>query len=1008
MTNGKVEPPGGPASNESVLDYVAALKASSRFGPQVVAHRVYAEVDAEMVSFDPLAPQLHPLLHALGLEGLYRHQQEAIGRILAGEHTAVATATASGKSLIYTLPVLQSWLQDQASKALFLYPLKALAQDQLRTIERLWRALPDSMRPEQPPAAIYDGDTSAYRRKQIRTRTPPILITNPDMLHLSLLPHHDQWAAFFTGLKHVIIDEMHAYRGVFGSHVAWVLRRLQRICALYGARPTGVLTSATIGNPDEHGSRLLAAPVTAITRSGAARAERHVLLINPLDSAATTATLMLKSALHRGLRTIVYCQSRKMTELITLWTEQQLKERKNLIASYRSGFLPEERRGIEARLATGNLLGVIATSALELGIDIGHLDICLLVGYPGSIMATWQRAGRVGRQQRPSLVVLIGHEDALDQHFMRDPNDFFVRGPEPVTMHPGNPRIAGAQLVCAAAELPLRLDEPVLQAEGIAPVLDLLTRTGQLLQAADGQSWFSPRHFPQRQVQLRGGGPTYAILTNPERTPLGVIDGYRALRECHPGAIYLHQARTYHVDTLDLEAKQILVSLVDPPYFTRPQSDKTTDILAVQRSEHLGCTQVHFGTLRVTERITGYQRIALGSMRILARLPLDLPPQIFETEGFWIEIPEHLREQIESARLHFMGGIHAMEHALIGLMPLVVLCDRGDLGGISHPWHEQAGCAAVFVYDGYAGGMGLTAEAFAGIAKLFAQTRQHIASCTCELGCPSCVHSPKCGSGNRPIDKQACLVLMEQLGATQTKIVSSVSKPNLTALPRSLMPRRPKLLEQRSLPRRYGVFDVETRHSAQEVGGWHRAELMRVSVAVLYESEGDRFTCYTEETLDDLIERLFTLDLVVGFNNKRFDNRVLSAYTDRDLSRLPALDLLEAVSIRLGYRLSLDRLAETTLGVKKEGDGLQALRWFKQGRMDKLEEYCRLDVAITRDLFLFGFRQQHLLFRNKAGQAVRLPVDFADSIRSLQLHDRTVTARPDPDVPSRSNWDGRP
>ena len=979
-----------------MAEYIAALKASARFGPQVVAHRIFAASEATIAPPDLLAPELRDLLAARGIDGLYSHQQEAIELILTGRHTAVATATASGKSLIYTLPVLQTWLGDPSARALYLFPLKALAQDQLRTINGLWRQLPESIRGEGEPAVIYDGDTTSYRRKKIRTQPPPILITNPDMLHLSLLPYHDAWAPFFAGLKLIVIDEMHVYRGIFGSHVAWVLRRLTRVCELYGSRPTVVLTSATIGNPGEHGRRLINAPVETITRSGAARAARHVLLINPLESAATTATLMLEAALRRGLRTIVYCQSRKMTELVTIWTEQRLKERKGLIASYRSGFLAEERRNIEERLAEGSLLGVISTSALELGIDIGHLDICLLVGYPGSIMATWQRAGRVGREQRQSLVVLLGHEDALDQHFMRNPEDFFARDAEPVTMHPGNPRIAGPQLVCAAAELPLRADESLLADGNIMSTVEQLTRSGALLQAADGRTWFASRHFPQRQVNLRGGGPSFAILAGPERTLLGAIDGLRAPRDCHPGAIYLHMAKTYHVDTLDLEGREILVSPVHPPYFTRPLSEKTTEILSQQQSVRLGVTQVHFGTLRVTERITGYQRVATGSMRVLSRVPLDMPPQVFETEGFWIEIPEWLRERTELARLHFMGGIHAMEHALIGLMPLAVLCDRNDLGGISHPWHEQAGCAAVFVYDGHAGGMGLTAAAFAVIADLLRRTQRHIADCGCELGCPSCVHSPKCGSGNRPIDKQACLFVMKQLSSGRSVTPAPTPSTRQVVGESALQVRTGYLL-----PARFGVFDVETQRSAQEVGGWHRAELMRVSVAVLYESEGDRFTCFTEETIAVMIERLFTLDLVVGFNNKRFDNKVLSAYTNRDLSRLPSFDILEAISSRLGYRLSLDRLAETTLGVSKDGDGLQALRWFQQGAMDTLMEYCRRDVEITRDLFLFGLRQQHLLFRNKAGKAVRLPVDFQESLRAIQQRQQEFTARPDPYAPSR-------
>lgn len=981
----------------TVAEYIAALKMSGKFGPQVVAHRIVAATAAHTAPPRLLVPEVQHLLSALGISALYTHQQEAIAHALAGINTVVATPTASGKSLIYTLPVVQTLLRDSAAKALFLFPLKALAQDQLKTIAGLWHHLPEAIQGGQRPAAICDGDTSGYFRKKIRENPPPILITNPDMLHLSMLPYHDRWGHFWAALRYVVIDEVHTYRGIFGSHVAWLIRRLRRICTFYGTDPVFILASATIGNPEEHGRLLLDAPVTAVTRSGAGSATQHCLLLNPLDSAATTASQLLEAAISRGLRTIVYCQSRKMTELITLWTEQRLKEHKGLIASYRSGYVPEERRDIEYRLASGSLLGVISTSALELGIDIGNLDICLLVGYPGSMMATWQRAGRVGRKGQESLVVLIGHEDALDQHFMRNPEDFFSRSVEPVTINPDNPYIAGPQLVCAAAELPLADSEPLLQAKAAATLVDHLTQDGKLLQSADGTTWFSPLAYPQRHVNLRGGGMTCTILTQSQRHVLGEVDTHRALRECHPGAIYLHMARTYHVDSLDLEGREILVSPVTPSYFTRVLTEKTTEILRVRDSRRCGAALVHFGELRVTERITGYHKIAQGSLRILNRIPLDLPPQIFETEGFWIEIPQGLLKMTEEARLHFMGGIHALEHAMIGLMPLVVLCDRNDLGGISHPWHDQTAGPAVFVYDGYAGGMGLTAKAFAAMPQLLHKTQRLVADCPCELGCPSCVHSPKCGSGNRPIDKRACVFLLERLQAPHSGPAVVPRKATLREEHHGEVPNRHFVL-----PSKYGVFDVETQKSAEEVGGWHRADLMRISVAVLYESETQRFFTFTEETIGELIQRLFALDLVVGFNNKRFDNRVLSRYTTIDLGRLPSFDILEAITERLGYRLSLDRLAETTLRVKKTGNGLEALRWFKRGEMAKLTEYCRKDVEITRDLLLFGLRRQHLLFQNKAGQEVRLPVDFARSIQTcLERREQSITARQDLYGPNR-------
>ena len=1004
MTNANCTPEEGTLPPGSVTEYIAALKQSEKFSQVIAAHRREPATEADTVPLNALPPPLRQLVSALGIQGLYRHQLEAITHIQAGHNTVVATPTASGKSLIYTLPIVQSLMAAPATRALCLFPLKALAQDQLKTLEQMRPQLPEPLA-STLRALIYDGDTSAYFRKKIREYPPAILITNPDMLHLSLLPYHHQWAHFFAGLKYVVIDEMHTYRGVFGSHVAWVLRRLKRICTLYGADPVFIMASATIGNPAGHAQRLVGAPVQLVDRSGAPRAARNTILINPLDSAATSATLLLEAAIRRQLRTIVYCQSRKMTELITIWTEQRLRGRNGCLASYRAGFLPEERRSIEARLAEGSLLGVITTSALELGIDIGNLDICLLVGYPGSIIATWQRAGRVGRKQQEALVVLLGHEDALDQHFMRNPDDLFDRPVEPVAINPENPHIAGPQLCCAAAESPLIAEEALIATAPGQQLVESLTTSGDLLQSADGTIWFSPRKYPQRQVSLRGSGSTYAIIDQSGRRLLGEIDGYRALRECHPGAIYLHMAKTYHVDSLDLETGEILVSAVQPSYFTRVLTSKNTAILETNQSVEYGACRIHRGKLQVTEIFSGYHRVAQGSMRILARQPLQLPPLCFTTEGLWLEIPDGIRLRLEQEKHHFMGGIHALEHALIGLMPLFVLCDRNDLGGISHPWHEQTETPAIFIYDGHAGGMGLTAQAFAAIGELLVHTQKAVAACPCDFGCPSCVHSPKCGSGNRPIDKAACLRLLELLLSRQP--AAQPCLPPIISPPKQVPDK--VTIPACSIPERFGVFDVETQRSAQEVGGWHRANLMRVSVAVLYENAANQFTTFTEDTIENLIDRLFALDFVIGFNSKRFDYKVLSAYTRRSFHTLPSLDILEVITTQLGYRLSLDRLAEKTLKVKKQGDGLLALQWFKEGRWKELTEYCRVDVEITRDLFLFGLKHRHLLFQNKAGQEVRLPVDFVRAVHSLrQQQAEAVTAKPDLYAPNRSNRDGRP
>ncbi len=962
----------------TVAEYVHAFKQSSRFGPQIIDHRRFAAQKGSRVALDQFLPrQLVGLLSLLGISSLYSHQHQAIQLIRNKKNVLVATPTASGKSLIYNLPVFEELLSNPQARALYLFPLKALAQDQLKTLNRFGELLPEHFTAiNRQTAAIYDGDTSSYLRKKIRDHLPAILISNPDMLHLSMLPYHHLWGPLFANLTHIVLDEVHTYRGIFGSHMAWVIRRLCRICALYGSDPVFILSSATIGNPEELGTGLLSAPVQVITKSGAPQPPRNVILFNPLDSAPTAATMLLESAIHRQLRTIVYTRSRKMTELITIWCEKRLKENKGRIASYRAGFLPEDRRRIEQRLSNGDLLGVISTSALELGIDIGGLDICLLVGYPGSIMATWQRAGRVGRDGRESLVVLIGHEDALDQHFMRNPDDFFKRGVEPVVLNPDNENIAARHLVCAAAENPLTITDELLSRGKYTALISSLELKGELLRTADGTTWFSSRKYPQRKINLRGSGNRFILYSATDRSILGEIDGHRACTECHQGAIYLHMAKTWLVTSLDLEAREILVEPVNPNYYTRAMVDKDTKILAAEQDIPWGTTTLHFGRLRVTEQITGYHKILTGRQQVIARLPLDLPPQIFETMGLWLEIPLKMQKQLEEKKIHFMGSIHALEHAIIGTMPLLILCDRNDIGGISYPFHEQLQKPAVFVYDGYAGGIGLCEKAFFSARELLEQTMGIVRDCDCDFGCPSCVHSPKCGSGNRPIDKNGCRLLLELLlnSAGKTTVKDTVPDRTLRSQP---------VTAEKKLPARYGVFDLETKRSAKEVGGWHRADRMGISMGVVYDGLENTLYSYEEHEVPELLAHLFRLELVVGFNNKRFDNKVLSAYTTKKLTELPSLDILEEITNQLGYRLSLDRLAEHTLGVKKSGDGLQALQWYKQGEIEKIRTYCRKDVEITRDLFLHGLRQQHLLFQNKAKKVVRLPVDFYRAIQKI-------------------------
>ncbi|MFO7606961.1 MAG: DEAD/DEAH box helicase [Desulfurivibrionaceae bacterium] len=979
-----------------IEEYISSLKNSPRFGPQVVHHE---EIPGQPSRFgelaEPLPAALAEALASAGFDKLYRHQVTAIDLIRRGRDVIVATPTASGKSLIYNLPVFEN-IMNGGGRALYLFPLKALAQDQLKAVDNLAGFIRNTTPPRvtnhgisnpgltnlpsgkrlPPRGAICDGDTSSYHRRKIRDQLPDILITNPDMLHLSMLGYHDRWSGLWQELSHVIIDEVHTYRGVFGSHMAGVLRRLLRICRHYGSAPRFVMSSATVGNPAELAVDLLGREVETVTESTAPRSGRHFIFLNPHDSASHAASQMLEASLKRGLRTIVYTQSRKMTELIYVWTRARLGGEHDKLTSYRAGFLPEERREIETRLSEGSLLGVISTSALELGIDIGELDICILVGYPGTVMATWQRGGRVGRRQRDSLVVMVGQEDALDQYFMRNPANFFNREVEAAVLNPGNIEILKRHLICAAAELPLRVDSALLSAEPAKKALAELNNSGDLLLTGDGGTWYTARRYPHRQVDLRGSGRSLAIKEKRSDELLGRIDWLRSMKECHPGGVYLHRGRTWLVDSLDLEGGEIRATRRNVNYFTRPLANKETEILAVlermsvKNGKEEENFQVALGRLRVIETVTGFQRRLVKGHQLIGTERLELPPVVFETEGIWIEIPQKLQRRMEREQRHFMGGIHAMEHVLISIFPLLVLCDRNDVGGIAYPFHPTIEGPAVFIYDGHPGGVGLCRQAFEQFAELLKAGLEAVANCPCETGCPSCVHSPKCGSGNRPIDKEAALCLLSWLAGEKLSvqrlarldIEEAAGEANLPAVLPAVS--------------RYGVFDVETRRSAAEVGGWHRAERMGISIVVLYDSGPDRFFVYRDDEIGDFIDRLKELDLVIGFNNKRFDNSVLSAYTSFDLTALPTLDILEEVKNRLGYRISLDGLAGQTLKVKKTADGLMALQWYKEGRIDKIIEYCTKDVAITRDLFLFGRENGYLLFANKAGTSVRCPVTF--------------------------------
>lgn len=922
----------------------------------------------------PLPGPLRDTLQKIGVDQLYTHQCAAIAAARAGRHPLVVTSTASGKSLTYLLPILEHLLTDRSARALLLFPIKALEQDQLKTLQTL---IPPG---QGIDAAILDGDTPTSRRAKLRDDPPQLLLSNPDMLHLSLLPHHAQWREFWRNLRYVVLDELHTYRGVFGSHIAHVLRRLRRVAAAYGAQPQFIACSATISNPLDLSEQLTGLRFHLIEADGAPQQGKRFLLINPIGSPYTEATDLLLRCLRKGLKTIAFAKARKIAELIAMWARQADQTLGGRLAAYRAGFTADERRAIERGLFSEQLAGVVTTSALELGIDVGGLDACLLVGYPGSITSTWQRGGRVGRGRREALIILVALPDALDQYFFRHPDDFFSRPYEAAIVDPGNNQILSAHLAAAASEVPLRCDDSFYAAE--KDLIQTLHDQGRLLLSADGTEWYARERNPQRRINIRSLGEACAILDRAGRA-IGTIDGIRATHECHPGAVYLHQGQQYEILSLDLIQHKVHVKPVTVDYYTAPLAEKDTEILDILESRDHQGIPYHLGRLKVTERVLGYERRRIFGQDKIGSYRLELPPQIFETVGLWFEVPDGLKATVEEAGSHFMGSIHAVEHAMIGLFPLYALCDRSDIGGISYPIHPQIARAAIFIYDGYPGGIGLTERGFQVLPELFLKTRQLLEECPCDTGCPSCVHSPKCGSGNKPLDKQgAHLTLQGLLGETSW---TETTRPHHGRLPVTRSdPQATEESETTGAAPSALIFDLETQRSANEVGGWEHRHRMGLAVGVVYDLDRAEFRVYTEQQVDALINDLVRARLIVGFNIRRFDFDVLRAYADVDWNALPALDILECIHRRLGFRLKLDHLAQETLGERKSADGLQSLAWFKAGEIERVIEYCKQDVLLTKRLYDFGRQHGYLLYRDIQGRAVRLPVDFDENLFSQQ------------------------
>ncbi len=720
----------------------------------------------------PLDPRLQDILKEHGLSSLYTHQAEAVNLARRGKNVMVATTSASGKTLCYNIAVMEAVLAERYSRALYLFPTKALTQDQLRNLHELF--CPGLLAAEE--CAPFDGDTPQSERAEIKRRAR-IILSNPDMLHLGILPNHQSWSRFFRRLKYVVVDEAHTYRGVFGSHVSCVLRRLRRLCELYGSNPQFILCSATIANPGEHAQRLVGLPFEVVNNDGSPHGGKDFVFWNPpiIDQAKSTrksanseATALFTELVSKGTRTLTFTRTRRLTELIYYYSRQKLAEvdrlLPELIKPYRAGYLPRDRRKIEHDLFTGKLLGVVATNALEVGIDIGNLDATVLTGYPGSIASTWQQAGRSGRRRERSLSFLIGLNNPLDQYFMRHPDAFFGKNFENALINPANHYILRAHLACAAWEMPLSSRDEKYFGATMAQELAELEVEGLLRKRGD--KWYLPpaTAYPAQGISIRSASSTnFAIVDTSADSLIETIEANKAFFQVHPGAVYLHQGDAYVVSKLDLVGHTAYVEPANVPYYT--QARELTDLRIIKeiQSKKFGDTTVYLGEVEVTSQVIGYKKKVQQTEEVIGEEPLDLPPQVFPTVALWFDLPARAMERITSLQLDFAGGLHACEHAAISILPLFALCDRNDIGGLSTPFHPDTGKAQIFIHDGYPGGIGIAEKGFELIGELWRATLRAIAECPCQDGCPSCVQSPKCGNNNKPLDKRAAVVLLEEL-----------------------------------------------------------------------------------------------------------------------------------------------------------------------------------------------------------------------------------------------------
>lgn len=926
---------------------VAGYIKNSKIGSSVAFEHVFSNKDAEVCDLSIIESQIiRDAVEDSGITSLFTHQAKAYSEVKKGRDVLVTTPTSSGKTLCYNLPIIEDMYHDRNVTALYLFPLKALGRDQMRNLENFLSNIPLG---DGIGLAVVDGDTDKKVRRKIQKDRPNIIFSNPDILHYAMLPKRTEWSDFLNNLKYIVVDELHTYRGIFGNHVYNLFARFLRLYPNVQV----ISCSATIGNPKEFADTMFQRDFYHVSESGAPSGKKHFMLMNSDLPVVSIANYLLKVNLEAGLKTICFTKSRKQTERIFANLLASDPGYGKKVSSYRAGFLPEERREIEADLAEGRLEAVISTSAFELGIDIGGVDCTILAGYPGSLMSLWQRAGRSGRRGTDSLVIMIAGFDALDQYYIKHPEKLYNAEFENVVIDTDNETVNTAHVRCAAYEAPIEESEPYFKSN--EKHIQKMIAESLLFKDEINERYFTLIKYPYSAVDLRMAGDNYNIYCGDSL--IATASGRRAYMENFPGAIYMHRGASFIIKSVDRAKKDIKAEPFTGNYYTMPVTDKNTVVEKNIMSKQESGMASSFCGLKVTELLTGYTQISGRTGEKIADLPLEETPIQFSTKGMYVLIPDSIKKEITDAEMDFMGSIHAFEHAMISIVPTFYLASRDDIGGISYPYHPQLGSSAVFMYDGYPGGIGINERVYERFDEVVERTLDLVKNCECESGCPACIYSPKCGSGNYPLDKAGAVMLMEMLLSGQHLSSTTVTIEQ--------QPRTDTL-----------VYDIETKHSAADVGGWNNSHKMGISAAVIYSFEKDEYEVYTEDKAEAFISRLEGAKCIIGFNNVGFDNKVITGYRIPDFSKTMVFDMLADVRATTGRRFSLDNLAGATIGTSKSADGLQALEWYKQGEIQKIIDYCKIDVEVTKNLFMHGAERGFVNALLKEGAVIRIPVSW--------------------------------